>query len=332
MNGKFLMIAASCATALSPIGATFAWADTIPEPVADALSSANLATMESTCDALAETYDTGNGDIWAGNVILGTVTKVSGPTEQEGTRVIDESTIQHAGTYVPSTLEIRGDPFRIGGSVNMFGDQWSSAGYWTDSTYDYTADFDSTFSHAYSCEITRAVFHEGQTIHHRAVGVYVFNDDGTGNDEDAVRANCEQYTDNGQPWWGDPYRPNPQNPRCRFEGTAAYDEVIPDSWDAPVQFAVVAQTAINQDQTDTLTAFEDHGGPVQVTGEYHVGQVVVCISPSTNDRKGNPGAWRTQNGYTGDKCTTDWFQNHAIWGSGTESSNGTYTSVPDYNL
>ena len=134
MNGKYVMIAAACATAMTPIGATIAWADTIPEPSADALSSENLATMESTCDALAATYDTGNGDKWAGNVVPGDVSKVSGPTERPGTRDIDESTIQHAGTYIPSTLEIRGDPFRIGGSVNMFGDQWSTAGQWTDST------------------------------------------------------------------------------------------------------------------------------------------------------------------------------------------------------
>lgn len=331
MNGKYVMLAAACATAMTPIGATIAWADTIPEPSADALSSENLATMESTCDALAATYDTGNGDKWAGNVVPGDVSKVSGPTERPGTRDIDESTIQHAGTYIPSTLEIRGDPFRIGGSVNMFGDQWSTAGQWTDSTYNYTADFDSTFNHAYSCSITKAVFHPGETIHHRAVGVYVFNDDGKGSDEDAVRANCQQYTDNGQPWWGDPYRPSEANPRCKFEGTPAYDEVIEDSWDAPVEVALLPQSAINQDQTDTLTAFEDHGGPVIVTGEYHVGQVVICISPSTNDKKGNPGAWRQQNGYTGSKCTTDWFK-IAPWGSGTEGSNGTYISVPDYSL
>lgn len=146
MNGKYVMIAAACATAMTPIGATIAWADTIPEPTADAADSATLAAMETTCDALAATYDTGNGDIWAGNVIEGAVTKVSGPTEVAGTRDIDESSIQHAGTYIPATLEIRGDPFRIGGSVNMFGDQWSTAGQWTDSTYNYTADFGSTFA------------------------------------------------------------------------------------------------------------------------------------------------------------------------------------------
>ncbi len=69
-----------------------------------------------------------------------------------------------------------------------------------------------------------------------------------------------------------------------------------------------------------------------MTGEYHVGQTVICISPSGPTKKGVPGAWRQQNGYTGNKCTTDWFVNHAVWGSGTEGSNGTYISVPDYAL
>jgi hypothetical protein len=90
---------------------------------------------------------------------------------------------------------------------------------------------------------------------------------------------------------------------------------------------------VDQDQTDTLLAHEDEGGPVQAEGgPFHIGQVVICISPSTSTKKGVPGAWRQQNGYTGDKCTTDWFVNHAVWGSGTESSNGTYISVPDYDL
>lgn len=329
MKRNFLMIVAMAGSALSPIASTAALADTIPEPLPAGPNSATLADMQSQCDIWAAAYDTGNGDIWEGNVVVGAATKLSGPTEVAGTRDIDESTIQHAGTYVPATTEIRGDPFRIGGSVNLFGDQWSTAGYWTNSTYNYTADFDSNFSYAYTCNITQEVFHAGYTVHHRAVGVYVFNDDGTGNDEDAVRANCEQYTDNGQPWWGDPYRPSEDNPRCKFDGTPAYDEVVDDSWDAPV-LLYSPTGAFEQSQTDSLYAFEDEGGPVQVTGEYLIGQVVVCISPSSTTKKGVPGEWRQQNGYTGDKCTTDYFK-VAPWGSGSQTSNGTYISVPNYS-
>lgn len=325
---KIALAVAMCGTTLASGLSTVAYADTIPEPVAQAPDSTTLAEMQSQCEILAQPYDTGNGDIVTVDVVPGTATKISGPTEVSGTRDILEDTIHYAGSYVPATLEIRGDPFRIGGSVNMFGDQWSTAGYWTDSTYNYTADFTSTFSHAFQCQVKRAVYHPAVDIEHRAVGVYVFNDDGTGNDEDAVRANCQQYTDNGQPWWGEPYRPSADNPRCRFEGTPATTEHQNESWDTPVPIALLAGVPVEQEQTDTLTAFEDHGGPVQVTGEYHVGQVVICISPS----KPTPGGtWRQQNGYTGNKCTTDWFK-VAPYGAGTESSNGTYISVPNYSL
>lgn len=42
------------------------------------------------------------------------------------------------------------------------------------------------------------------------------------------------------------------------------------------------------------------------TTEVTAGDGVICISPSTNGTKGNPGAWRKQNGYTGD-CSTALF-------------------------
>ena len=40
---------------------------------------------------------------------------------------------------------------------------------------------------------------------------------------------------------------------------------------------------------------------------------MVCISPSTATKK-LPGAWRQQNGYTGDKCTTAWYNGGATVG------------------
>lgn len=325
---KLALCAAVSSMTLVSAFSTVAYADTIPDPVPQGPDQSIMDEMQDQCDLLADGYDTGNGDRWTGVVVPGAIARISGPTEVDGTRDVLEETIQHAGDYVPADVEIRGDPFRIGGSVNMFGDQWSTAGYWTDSTYNFTADFDSTFSYAFSCNINQEVFHAEEVIETRAVGVYVFNDDGTGSDEDAVRANCEQYTDNGQPWWGDPFRPNPDNPRCRFEGTPGGIEIIPEYFDPPVLIANVAGTPVQREQTDNLLAFEDSGGPVQVTGEFHIGQVVICISP----KKPTPGGtWQTHNGYTGDLCTTDWFK-VAPWGAGTESSNGTYISVPEYSL
>lgn len=127
-TSKILMLAATCGYAISPIGAMVAFADSVPLPQADAASGVTLAAMQGQCDALALAHDTVNGDIWTGEVVVGAVTLVSGPTEA-GPRDIDDATIVGTGTYVPGNTEIRGDPFRIGGSVNMFGDQWSTAGY-----------------------------------------------------------------------------------------------------------------------------------------------------------------------------------------------------------
>lgn len=333
MTRKIASLAAASAMVLASIASTAAWAVPTQEPLPQGPDAGTLADMQSQCDAIAASYDTGNGDVWTGEVVLGGATLVSGPTET-GPRTIDESSIELIGPYVPATSEIRGDPFRIGGSVNLFGDQWSTAGYWPDHSYNYTADFESTFRYDFSCNINFEKYYPAEVIHHRAVGVYVFNDDGTGGDEEAIRRNCEQQTDNGQPWWGQLYIPNDNNPRCRFEGTPAYDEIIDEHYDPPILHATVAGTPVDQAQTDNLPGFEAHGGRIDVTGEFHIGQVVVCISPSTgggNGKKGNPGEWRQQNGYTGDKCTTDWFK-VAPWGAGTESSNGTYISVPNYSL
>ena len=40
---------------------------------------------------------------------------------------------------------------------------------------------------------------------------------------------------------------------------------------------------------------------------------MVCISPSNTGKK-LPGEWRQQNGYTGDKCTTEWYNGGATVG------------------
>lgn len=332
---RIMTVAVMCGTALASVVPTVAYADTIPTPIAEPANQDTLSAMQDQCDALAAVHDAGNGDIWTGEVVEGVVTLVAGPTEVPGTRVIDDGTIVGTGTFTPASTYIEGEPFRVGGSVNMFGDQWSDSGGWSDSEYWYTADFETTFSHAFSCNIYQEVYHPEEVIHHPAVGIYVIAGD-FGDSEAAVRGNCAAFTAQGSndplpDWWGDPFHGgNPNNPHCMFEGEQAYDEVIPEFYDAPVLVGTEAGTAVNQDQTDSLYAFEDHGGPVQADGgPFHIGQTVICISP----KKPTPGGtWQTHNGYTGVNCTTDWFVNHAVWGSGTESSNGTYTSVPDYSF
>lgn len=301
----FLTTGAMMALCLNTVLVPPAFADTIPTPPPAGADSTTLAAMQLQCDTLAAAH----GSNWVGDLdessIVAGATPVSGPTEVAGTRVIDTSTIVGTGVFTPGTTYIQGDPFRIGGSVNMFGDQYASSGSWSDSTYNYTADFTTTYAYSFSCNMT-------ENVHHDATGHHEWTLDPS----DPQAQACLAYDKNGL-----------------FQGQDQGQCVwVVDSpgGDTPEPRPPEAGTPINQDQTDSLIAFEDHGGPVQANGgPFHIGQVVICISPS----KPTPGGtWRTQNGYTGNKCTTDWFKNHAVWGAGTEGSNGTYISVPDYSL
>ena len=122
-----MKIALLAATAL--VSSTFittpAFAGPVTPPTANAPDATTEAAMQAQCDALAAAHDTLNGDIWTAAVVLGGVTQVGSTTEVSGSRDIDESSIQGTGTYVPGALEIRGNPFKTGGSVNLFGAQWS---------------------------------------------------------------------------------------------------------------------------------------------------------------------------------------------------------------
>ncbi len=304
-----------------------AFADTVSTPFGALADATTLAAMQDQCTALAALHGpaSGDNDQWSGQVVEGNTTLIAGPTEVGGTRSIDHNSIVGTGTYVPSAREIRGNPFKNGGSVNMFGDQWSTAGFYPDSTYNFTANFNSTFAHAFSCNIQDAVYHP--PVDHPAVPVQGFYTN-PGTEPSHGEGSC-QGVGPDNPHWGASFG------ACEWHETAPAHDAYTDPayWDAPVTVAHEPGIAINQDQTDTLNGFEDHGGIVQVTGEYHVGQPVICISPGS---KG--GSWRTQNGYGGGSlsgpaagCNTPYFK-IAPWGNGSQTSNGTFTSVPNYHL
>jgi hypothetical protein len=330
MTKKFFTAAVMCGTMLSSLAGTAAFADTVPPVFANPADSATMAAMAAQCDALAVAHDALNGDRWSGDVVAGAVTLVSGPSEVVGSRDIDDSSITGAGVFTPGVTYIQGDPFRIGGSVNLFGDQYATSGSWSDSTYNFTADYDSIYAHAFSCDISQEVYHAAYVIPgHPLQGYYVVEATDQGGEEDS-QGSCAAFTANGPAWphWGQDHA------QCDWVETApeTQDENVPESWDAAALVGNEPGVTVNQEQTDTLDAFEDHGGAVQAQGgPFHLGQTVICISPSTTVKKGVPGAWVAKNGYTGDKCTTDWFK-AAQWGAGSESSNGTYISVPNYSF
>lgn len=326
-------------------------------PIAHAADATTGAAMQGQCDALAAAHDTANGDIWTGAVVPGAVTLLTGPTET-GTRTINQSSIQPTGTYVPAVLEIRGNPMRIGGSVNLFGDQWATAGYYPGSTYNYTASFDSTFANAFSCDISDAVYHPAvfhPAVFHPAVtipGQYHPAVPAVGCYTNPGHATCvvgdHWCNDDEAVHWGFSYA------NCIWNGTAAQDaytdpDIIvtpaytdpeyttPAFNDPPAFVDNEAGTAVNQSQTDTLNGFEANGPRIDVTAEYHVGQPVICNSPGS---KG--GSWKAQNGYSGGSfsgagtppapgCNTPYFK-VAPYYAGSQTSNGTFTSVPNYNL
>lgn len=332
MRSKYLTVAVMACTALSPILSAPALALPTESPVPQ-YDGQELAGMQDQCDAIAASYDTLNGDIWTGEVVVnpGNALLVSGPTEVPGTRVIDLDTVEGHGDLIPSDTYIEGDPYRNGGSVNMFGDQWASSAYWTNSRYDYTADFDSTFAYSFDCNISQEVFHP--EVIYPLQGYYEVFDDGTGGDEDAIRANCEAHTANtSAPWWGDPFSPGG---RCQFVDTTPPPE--PEYHDPAVLIATVAGDPILEDQFDNLNGHEENGGPFEVSGEVPIGKVVVCISPAnpSGGKKGVPGEWRAQNGYDGGSftgpeagCNTIWFDTGAKDGVSNLNENGTFISVP----
>jgi hypothetical protein len=254
-------------------------------------------------------------------VVLGPVTLLAGPVET-GTHSITDAipgTLVGAGTFTPAHTEILGDPYRNGGSVNMFGIKQAVGGHYSASTYDFMGTFKTTYAHAFSCDIFKSLYHPAVDIYHPAVGIYVIAGD-FGASEDAIRGNCAAFTAQGSDptnlpsWWGDPFHGgSDDNPHCKFQGTAAYTEHHDAYNDPPQLQGNEVQTAVNVDQFNALRAHEDAGEGFDTSATLIIGQVVVCISPSKSGTK-LPGAWTKQNGYTGDKCTTDWYNGGATVG------------------
>jgi hypothetical protein len=309
------------AVAIAPIPVFAAVTLVDPTPAADP-GQVILPGMQATCDAAALAHDTDGpgGDIWTGQVVLGAVTLAGGPVES-GTHSIANAipgTLVGAGTFTPAHTDILGDPYRNGGSVNMFGIKEAVGGHYSASTYDFMGTFKTTYAHAFSCDIFKSLYHPAVDIFHPAVGIYVIAGD-FGGSEDAVRNECVAYTNLGDnsprpDWWGNPYHGGTaDNPHCVFQGTPAYTEHHEAYNDPPVLAGNEAQTAINVDQFNTLRAHEDAGEGFDTSATLIIGQVVVCISPSKTGTK-LPGAWIKQNGYTGDKCTTDWYNGGATVG------------------
>lgn len=297
-----------------------------PTPAADpaGLNAANLALAQAQCDAAATALDTDgsspDSDLYTGEVVEGAATLVSGPTEVGSHSFAANGVGQQtgAGTFTPAYRAIEGDPYRNGGSVNMFGTQIAVGGHYSASQYDFDGQFTTTYAHPYTCDISKAVYHPA--VHHDRVGHWIVNPDFHGNEE-AVTNNCIAFNTSlpGGPANGDPT----DQANCRYiVDQEAFDE--PAYHDAPVVITNVAGGSYNQDQTDTLLAHESFGEGFDTSETLIIGQVVVCISP-----KKLPGTWTKQNGYTGTKCTTSWYNSGAMVGvSNLNTGSHNWVTVP----
>lgn len=314
---NFLMLSAACGLAITPVLSAAAFASTDIIPDAEATSAATLADMQGQCDALAAAQVGSQPPLlstWSAVVEEGAVTLFSGPTET-GPRTIDPGSIVGTGAFTWGGVHYVGGPYRIGGSVNMFGNQRATEKNFPSSTYDYTADFTTVYAHAFTCHLTEVVHHPAVHIDgHPVEGYYINN----GTNPSGGGGSCEGLSP-ANPHWG-------QNlGNCEFVKTGdAVDPVDEPAWDQDIDWGSSGGGSVNQSQVDNLFGHEANGGPVTLAGDLFIGNPVVCISP-----KKLPGEWRPQNGYSGEKCTTAWF-NQAPWWAGSQDSNGTYISVPAY--
>lgn len=294
-------------------------------PAADPsdLSPANLALAQAQCDAAAALLDTdgpsNDSNIYTAEVNQGVASLVSGPTES-GTHSIGDAVGDPvgAGTFTPAHREIEGNPYRNGGSVNMFGVQIAVGGHYSASQYDFEGQFTTTYAHPYTCDIYVAEFHPA--VHHDRVGHWIVSPDFQGNEE-AVTNNCIAFNTSLP---GGPANGNPTDQaNCRYiVDQEASDD--PAFHDQPELVTNVAGGSYNQDQTDTLLAHESFGEGFDTSETLTIGQVVVCISP-----KKLPGTWTKQNGYTGTLCTTAWYNSGAMVGvSNLNTGSHNWVTVP----
>ena len=298
----------------------------VPSADPSDLTPANLATAQAQCDTAAAAYDTDgsspDSDVYTAEVVEGAVTLVSGPTEV-GTHsfaVNGTGTQTGAGTFTPAHREIEGDPYRNGGSVNMFGNQIAVGGHYSASSYDFTNDFTTTYAHAYTCTISVETYHPA--VHHDQVGTWAVKPDFRGNEEQMTQ-NCNAFN-TSLPGGPNTHNSDTDQANCTYTvTTAAFDD--PAFHDPAEEVASgVPGGSFNQDQTDQLSAHESLGEGFDVSETLNIGQVVVCISP-----KKLPGTWTKQNGYTGSKCTTDWYNGGAKTGvSNLNTGSHNWVTVP----
>ncbi len=326
---KLAMMAALCASSLSPMMVAPAMAVT-----ANPTTSAGMtATCAALVNAAATLHD--GTPVWSTavvNVVDTELAPVVTETEIPGTRAV-------YGTPTYGGVSIVTEPFRTGGSVNMFADQAATTRTYPGTTFQFDRITSINTNYSFGCELTEKtefwtppVIIPGTPMRGHFINCDFGN--GQGNDNSGVcdevgqpQGACAAHNAQGSssPFWGMDFE------QCKWilDAPEVPELVIPGFWtDGPDLVTVISgQTASQNDTTTENGLIGTDPTPVTQIGNWFVGKVVVCISPSKTVKGGVPGAWQNHNGYTGTKCNTAYF-NVAPWGGGSQDSNGTYISVP----
>ena len=342
---RILAIVALCTSSITPMGIAPAIAQ----------NGSTLAAMDNTCAAdlalvpgAATLLHDGTAVFTTDTVVGGSV--VGSPAEVPGSRVETANSRFGTGTPTYSDVQIVGAPFRNGGSVNLFGDQVAKNKNWPNSEYDFTADFATVTTWSFNCNVSQATETYFPAVHIPGTPVqgYYINCDfghGQGNDNGGTcedvgqpQGSCAAHNATGPSFgqWGR------NTEQCKFIKTADAVEAVDEDeyWVTNPNLTPRPDlsTAHTVDETNVAqgTGHEANGGPFTEIGNWLAGKVVVCISPSKVVKGGVPGGWLPHNGYNGGNlvgpaagCNTPYFK-IAPWGGGSQTSNGTYISVPGY--
>ena len=260
-------------------------------------SPTTVTRMATTCAALVDASATlhDGSPVWSTAVInvvdseqpgVNTDTEVPNTRVGTGTPIYSDTKIAQ-GTVGPDR------PYRIGGSVNMFGDQVATTKTFPGYTFKFDRSTSTTTNYTIDCQLTQSteVLQPAvDTPGHKVEGHYVNCDFGHGQGSDnggedvcadvpPTQASCIAHNATGDslPFWG------LDTEQCKFIKTA--DAVPPGHTDAYYTDGpdiVTTSPGHTDSQTDVTSQSGLDGvsnSPLVLHGSFLAGQVVICISP-----------------------------------------------------
>lgn len=292
---KYIALAAACATALTPILST----PSIAAGVAAPANGDTTAAAQGACAADLAALQNSAGD-WSIALVFGATPTATDPVEVGGTRA------ETAGTRAPdltsavlsfSDVTAAGASHltRNGQSPNIFTlDAIARTVTYANSSFQFTAQYTTTTTFAYTCEMTQKVAH---TVTVPAVpagpveGYYTNPGNG----------DCHGI-DNTHEKWGQTFG------ACEFHKTGDGTPAVPSSTTTTYTFdrqpGSDTSHTTTQDDTAPGSGTELNGGQYTFSNQSLKVAAVVCNSPGKN-----PGSWKPQNGYLGlgGACSTATF-------------------------